>query len=108
MQDPATLTPEILAMLDIHEPDKFKQTKLLTEHMTGQRVLPSTEEELQQHLEHTAKRRHERQLAAAEAEANKQEQERQAEAARHAQNTGVVATFAKRARDAAITTGATP
>ena len=34
MRDPATLTPEILAMLDSHEPDKSKQTKLLTEHLT--------------------------------------------------------------------------
>jgi hypothetical protein len=108
MQDPATLTPEILAMLDKHEPDKSKQAKLLTEHLTRQRVLPSTEEEPQQHLERKAKREHERQLEAAEAEANIQEQERQAETARLAQNARVVATFAKRARDAAISAGATP
>ena len=35
MRDPATLTPEILAMLDRHEPDKSKQAKILTEHLTG-------------------------------------------------------------------------
>ena len=75
---------------------------------TGHRVLPSTEEELQQHLERKAKREHYRQLATAEAEANIQEHERQAQAARLALNAGVVATFAKRARDAAISVGATP
>ena len=51
MRDPISLTPEILAMLDKHEPDKAKQAKLLTEHLLGQRVLPSMEEELQLHLE---------------------------------------------------------
>lgn len=30
MRDPISLTPEILAMLDRHEPDKAKQAKLLT------------------------------------------------------------------------------
>ena len=65
MRDPISLTPEILAMLERHEPDKAKQVKLLTEHLSGQRVLTSTEEELQLHLERKAKREAERQLAAA-------------------------------------------
>ena len=65
MRDPISLTPEILAMLDMHEPDKAKQAKLLTKHLSGQRVMPSTEEELQLHLERKAKREAERQLAAA-------------------------------------------
>jgi hypothetical protein len=30
MRDPVILTPEILAMLERHEPDKAKQAKLLT------------------------------------------------------------------------------
>ena len=46
MRDPISLTPKIQAMLDMHEPDKTKQAKLLTEHLARQRVLPSTEEEL--------------------------------------------------------------
>ncbi len=57
-------------MLDKHEQDKSKQAKLLTKHLAGQRVLPSTEEELQQHLERKAKRDANRLLAAADAEAN--------------------------------------
>ena len=40
MRDPISLTPEILAMLDKHEPDKTKQAKLLTKHLSRQRVLP--------------------------------------------------------------------
>ncbi len=46
VRDPISLTPAILAMMDMLEPDKSKQAKLLTEHFSGQRVLPSTEEEL--------------------------------------------------------------
>ena len=34
MRDPISLTPEILAMLDRHEPDKAKQAKLLIEHLS--------------------------------------------------------------------------
>ena len=94
-------------MLDRHEPDKGKQAQLLTEHLAGQRVLPFTEEELQQHLEWKAKRESDRLLAAKEASAHMQEHARQAEAHRQAQNAGVVATFAKRAREAAIAAGAT-
>jgi hypothetical protein len=32
MRDPISLTPEMMAMLDKHEPDKAKQAKLLAEH----------------------------------------------------------------------------
>ena len=47
MRDQVTLTPEIVAMLERHEPDKAKQAKIFTEHLLGQRTtLPSTEEEL--------------------------------------------------------------
>jgi hypothetical protein len=41
-REPIPLTPEILHLLDILEPDKGKQARLLTEHLTGQRTLPST------------------------------------------------------------------
>jgi hypothetical protein len=41
IRDPISLTPEILAMMDRHEPDKSKHAKLLTEHLSGQRVLPT-------------------------------------------------------------------
>jgi len=42
------LTPEILLLLDRLDPDKGRQAKLLTEHLTRQRVVSSTEEELNQ------------------------------------------------------------
>ena len=76
MRDPISLTPEILAMLDRHEPNKSKSAKLLTKHLAGQRVLSSTGEELQQHLERKAKREADRLLAEAEAKALRQEQAR--------------------------------
>jgi len=63
LRDPITLTPEILAMLERHEPDKRKEAQLLTEHLAGQRVLPSAEEELQHYLERKAKRETNRILA---------------------------------------------
>ena len=67
MRDPINIPPEILAMLDRHEPVKSKKAKLLKEHLAGERVLPSTEEELQQHLERKAKREADRLLTAAKA-----------------------------------------
>jgi len=41
-RDPIPLTLEILHLLDKLEPDKGKQAKLFTDHLTGQRTLPST------------------------------------------------------------------
>jgi hypothetical protein len=108
MREPIQLTSEILAMMDRYEPDKSKQAKLLTEHLAGQRVLPSTEEELQQHLQRKAKRESDHLLAAAEAEAIRQEQIRQAETAQKTMNVAIVQTFAKRAKEAALTAEATP
>jgi len=97
MRDPMTLTPEILAMLERHEPDKAKQAKLLTDYLSGQMTLPSTEEELQQHLERKAKREADKLMVAAEAKAARQDKIKQAKASRQAQNATVIATFAKRA-----------
>ena len=45
-REPTPLLPEILLLLDRLEPDKGKQARLLTEHLTGQRTLPYIEEEL--------------------------------------------------------------
>jgi hypothetical protein len=106
MRDPVTLTPEILTMRERHEPDKAKQAKLLTEHVLGQRTLPYTEEELQQHLERKAKQEIDRLLAAPETKANMQNIIKQAEASKQAQNATLIATFAKRAKDVAIAAGA--
>jgi len=103
MRDPMTIPPEILAMLDKHEPDKTKQIMLLTEHLARQRTPSSSEEEMRQHLERKAKC----ELASTKAEAPRQEQARQAAASKKAQNIGVIATFTKRAKEAVIVAGAT-
>jgi len=108
MRDPISLTPKILAMLERHEPDKAKHAKLLTKHLSEQRVLSSTEEELQLHPERKAKREAERQFAAAEAEAHKVAQAKHAEATHQAKTVGVIATFAKRAKEATLAARATP
>jgi hypothetical protein len=91
-----------MAMLVKHEPGKAKHAKLLTEHLARHRIMAFTEEELQQHLERKAKRESKNQFASIEAEALRQEQVTQAAAAQHAHNTGIIATFAKRAKEAAI------
>ena len=69
--EPIPLTPEILHLLDRLDPDKGKQDRLLTEHMIGQQTLPSTEAELQTHLERRAAKELKRQQVATEAAANK-------------------------------------
>jgi hypothetical protein len=70
-KDPIPLTPEILLLLDRIEPDKGKQARLLTEHLTGHRTLPCTKHKLQMLLEKKAEREIKRQQDAAEAAANR-------------------------------------
>ncbi len=108
MRDPVILTPEILAMLARLEPDKTKQAKLLTEHLARHRILSSEEEDLQQHLERKAKRELDKQIASTEAEALRQDQAKLTTAAQQTQLAWVIATFAKRAKEAAIAVGAIP
>ena len=55
-------------MLDL---DKGKQARLLTEHLIGQRTLPSTEHELQTQLERKAAREIKRQQVATKAATNR-------------------------------------
>jgi hypothetical protein len=106
MRDPIQLTPKILAMMDRHEPCKSKRAKLPTGHLAGQRALPNTEEELQQHLERKAKREADRLLVASQAKAHRYEEASWAATAQQAKNAAIVQTFAKRARDAALAAGA--
>ncbi len=68
-RDPIPLTPEILHLLDRVEPDKVKQARLLTYHLTGQRQLPLTEQALHQQLEKWAQKEYRKQQAAAKAAA---------------------------------------
>jgi hypothetical protein len=70
-KDPIPLTPEIFSLLDRLEPDKGNQARLLTEHLTGLRTLPCTEQELQTQLERETEQEIKRQQATAEAAANK-------------------------------------
>ena len=55
-RDLIPITPEILHYLDRMETDKNKHARYLTEHLKGQRTLPSTEQELQLLLEKRASR----------------------------------------------------
>jgi hypothetical protein len=55
-----------------------------------------------------AKREAQRQLATLEAEAHKVAHAKHAEAAHQAKTVGVIATFAKRAKEASLAAGATP
>jgi hypothetical protein len=69
-RDPIPLTPEILLLLDRLEPDKGKQARLLTEHLTRQRTLPCTKQELQKPLQRKAEKDIKRQHSTTKAAAN--------------------------------------
>jgi septal ring factor EnvC (AmiA/AmiB activator) len=101
-RDPIPLTPEILQLLDRLEPDKGKQARLLTEHLTEQRTLPSTEQELQKLLERKAEKEIKRQQAAAEAAANKAAEEHM-----EAHEAAMTAHLAQQAMEAALAARAT-
>ena len=60
-KEPIPLTPKILHLLDRLEPDKGKQARLLTEHLTEQRTLPCTEHELHKLMERKANKEMKRQ-----------------------------------------------
>ena len=100
--DPIPLTPEILLLLDRLEPDKGKQAWLLTEHFTGQRTLPCTEQELQKMLERKAEKEIKRQHAASEAAANRAPGEHM-----EAHETAMAAHLAQHAMAAALPARAT-
>ncbi len=93
--------------MDRLKSNKGRQGKLLTEHLTGHRVLPSTKEELAQILVQRAKKEAERQMAV-EASASQRASADQiwADPPRVVQAC-IVATFGRRAREAALVTGAT-
>ena len=57
--------------MDRLEPDKGKQARLLTEHLTGKRTLPFTEQELQKLLERKTKKEIKRQQATSKAVDNR-------------------------------------
>ena len=83
-RDPIPLTPEIPFLLDRLEPDKGKQAKMLIEHLTGQRQLPATEQELHTQLENRAFKDIRKQQAAAEASANTAAERAEMETTLHA------------------------
>jgi hypothetical protein len=102
-RDSIPLTPEILHLLDRLEPDKDKQARLLTEHLTGQRTLPSTEAELHTHLERRAARELKRQQVAAEAAAkaaaDQDRADHEAALAAHVGQQAMATALAARATD---------
>ena len=91
-----------MQLLDRLEPDKGKQARLLTEHLTGQRTLPSTEHELQKLLERKAKKEIKRQHATTEAAANIATEEKM-----EAHEAAMTAHLAQQAMAAALAAGAT-
>ncbi len=102
-REPIPLTPEILYLLDRLEPDKGKQARLLTEHLTGQRSLPSTEAELQTHLKRRAARELKREQVAAEAAATKAAEDQD----RADHEAAMAAHMAQHAMEAALAARAT-
>ena len=80
---------------------------MLIEHLSGQRTLPSTEEELQQHMERKAKREADMLLAATKSEATMKKKKNKTKAVRKAHNVIVIASFSKRAKYTTIAAGAT-
>ena len=100
-KDPIPLTPEIFSLLDRLEPDKGNQARLLTEHLTGLRTLPCTEQELQTQLERKAeleiKRRHAATEAAPNMASTKQMKAHEAAMAAHLAQQAIKNALAARA-----------
>jgi hypothetical protein len=100
-RDPIPFTPEILLLLDRLEPDKAKQVRLLTEHLTRQRTLACTERELQTQLERKAeleiKRRHAATEAAPNMASTKQMKAHEAAMAAHLAQQAIKNALAARA-----------
>ena len=99
-----------MQLLDRLEPNKGKQARLLTEHLTGQGTLPSTEHELRKLLERKAEKEIKRQESAAEAAANRAAEEQmeahEAAIAAHLAHQAMAVALAARAnQDEAISAG---
>ena len=105
VRDPVPLTPEILHFLDRLEPDKGKQAKMLTEHLTGQHQLPATEQELHTQLEKQVLKDLKKQQAAAKAAANRAAERAEMETTLHIY--AILQQIADIARSAALAVGAT-
>ena len=106
-REPIPLTTQILLLLDRLGPDKGRQGKFLTEHLTGHRVLPSTEEELAQILEQRAKKEAERQLATEEAAKQRTSAIHLGTDPLEVVQARIVAAFGDIAWEAALASGAT-
>ena len=109
-REPIPLTPEILLLLDRLEPDKGKQARLLAEHLTGQRTLPNTEQELHKLLERKVEKEIKRQQATTKAAAGRAAYEQMkaheaAMAAHLAQHAMAAALAARATQDEAIAAG---
>ena len=69
-RDLIPLTPEFLLLMDRLEPDKGKQARLITEHLTRHMTLPCTEHGLHKLLERKAEKEIKRRQVVAKAAAN--------------------------------------
>ena len=104
-RDPIPLTLEILHLLDRLEPDKGKHAKMLTEHLTGQRLLPATEQELQAQLEKRAHKELRNQQAAGKTSAHRAAEMAEMEKAIH--TDAMLQQIADTSRNAALAARAT-
>jgi flagellar hook-basal body complex protein FliE len=91
-----------MQLLDRLEPDKGKQARLLTEHLTGQRTLPIAEQELKKLLERKTEKEIKRQEAATEAASTMAAKEHV-----EAHEAAMAAHLAQQAMAAALAAGAT-
>ena len=89
--------------MDRLEPDKGKQARILTEHFTRQRSVPSTESELQTCMERRAARELKRQQLPTEAAANKASEDQ--DKADH--ETAMAAHMSQQSMATALAAGAT-
>ena len=89
------------------EPDKGRQAKLLTEHLTRHRALPSTDEELARILEQRAKEEAARRLATQEAAKLRTTTEPSVADPPEVVQACIVATFGRKATEATLAAGAT-
>jgi hypothetical protein len=102
--DPIPLTPKILHLLDRLQPYKGKHAKMLTAHLTRQRLLPATEQELQAQLEKRTHKEIRKQQAAANTTANRAAEIAEMEKTLH--TDAMLQQITDKSRNAALAAGA--
>ena len=100
-REPIPLTLEILHLLDKMKLDKGKQARLLTKHLTRQRLFPSKDQELHSQLEKLAHRKTRQQHESTKRTTNK-EAAAQSESDKAAHEETIVTHLANMAKETSI------